>query len=90
MCRRRATHSRWREPTPIEEIHDDEPARTTRPTRSGEMLREDFLPDYALTTASLAGALGVSRQTVNEPLRERRVGTLVFLSLPSLRAERPC
>jgi addiction module HigA family antidote len=36
------------------------------------MLREDFLPDYGLTTAGLAGALGVSRQTVNELLRERR------------------
>ena len=36
------------------------------------MLREDFLPDYGLTTSSLAAALGVSRQTVNEILRERR------------------
>jgi addiction module HigA family antidote len=36
------------------------------------MLREDFLPDYRLTATSLAVALGVSRQTVNELLRERR------------------
>jgi addiction module HigA family antidote len=36
------------------------------------MLREDFLPDYGLTVASLAEALGVSRQTINELLRERR------------------
>jgi len=36
------------------------------------MLREDFLPDYALTTSSLAEAIGVSRQSVNELLRERR------------------
>jgi addiction module HigA family antidote len=36
------------------------------------MIREDFLPDYELTVASLAEALGVSRQTVNELLRERR------------------
>jgi addiction module HigA family antidote len=36
------------------------------------MLREDFLPDYELTVASLAAALDVSRQTVNELLRERR------------------
>ena len=43
-----------------------------RPTHPGEMLREDFLPDYGLTVASLADALGVSRQTVNELLRERR------------------
>lgn len=43
-----------------------------RPTHPGEMLREDFLPDYGLTVASFAKALGVSRQTVNELLRERR------------------
>jgi addiction module HigA family antidote len=36
------------------------------------MLREDFLPDYGLTASRLAEALGVSRQTVNELLRERR------------------
>lgn len=36
------------------------------------MLREDFLPDYGLTVSALAEALGVSRQTVNELLRERR------------------
>ncbi|MCX6363185.1 MAG: HigA family addiction module antitoxin [Actinobacteria bacterium] len=43
-----------------------------RPTHPGEMLREDFLPDYGLTVARLAESLGVSRQTVNELLRERR------------------
>jgi len=36
------------------------------------MLREDFLPDYGLTVTSLADALCVSRQTVNELIRERR------------------
>ncbi len=36
------------------------------------MLREDFLPDFDLTVAGLARELGVSRQTVNELLRERR------------------
>ena len=46
--------------------------RQIRPTHPGEMLREDFLPDYHLTATSLAVALGVSRQTVNELLRERR------------------
>ncbi|HEX4496396.1 MAG TPA: HigA family addiction module antitoxin [Thermoanaerobaculia bacterium] len=46
--------------------------RKLRPTHPGEMLREDFLPDYGLTATSLAVALGVSRQTVNELLRERR------------------
>lgn len=43
-----------------------------RPTHPGEMLREDFLPDYGLTVARLAGAIGVSRRSVNELLRERR------------------
>lgn len=46
--------------------------RTVRPTHPGEMLREDFMADYGLSVAGLAGALGVSRQTVNELLRERR------------------
>ncbi|NOT07798.1 MAG: HigA family addiction module antidote protein [Gemmatimonadales bacterium] len=43
-----------------------------RPTHPGAMLREDFLPDYSLTATGLAGAVGVSRQTINELLRERR------------------
>ena len=45
---------------------------TRRPTHPGEMLREDFLPDYGLTVAGLASAIGVSRQSVNELLRGRR------------------
>lgn len=43
-----------------------------RPTHPGEMLREDFLPDYGLTVTGLAEAVGVSRQSINELLRERR------------------
>lgn len=43
-----------------------------KPTHPGEMLQEDFLPDYDLTVSGLAVALGVSRQSVNELLRERR------------------
>ena len=46
--------------------------RKIRPTHPGEMLREDFLPDYGLTVSSFAKALRVSRQTANELLRERR------------------
>jgi addiction module HigA family antidote len=46
--------------------------RKIRPTHPGEMLREDFLPDYGLTISGLAEALGVSRQTINELLRGRR------------------
>jgi antitoxin HigA-1 len=43
-----------------------------RPTHPGEILREDFLPDFGLTVARLAEAVGVSRQSVNDLLRERR------------------
>jgi addiction module HigA family antidote len=46
--------------------------RKVRPTHPGEILREDFLPDFGLSVASFAKAIGVSRQTVNELLRERR------------------
>jgi len=46
--------------------------RQVRPTHPGEMLREDFMPEYGLTVSGIAKALGVSRQTVNELLRERR------------------
>lgn len=43
-----------------------------RPTHPGEMLREDFLPEYGLSVSGLAEAIGVSRQSINELLRERR------------------
>lgn len=46
--------------------------RQVSPTHPGEMLKEDFMPDYGLNTTSMATALGVSRQTINEILRERR------------------
>ncbi|NOR65091.1 MAG: HigA family addiction module antidote protein [Candidatus Scalindua sp.] len=46
--------------------------RKRQPTHPGEMLREDFMPDYNMNVSSLAKALGVSRQTINEVLRERR------------------
>ncbi len=43
-----------------------------RPTHPGEMLQEDFMPDFGLTVARLAEAVGVSRQSINELLRGRR------------------
>jgi addiction module HigA family antidote len=46
--------------------------RQIPPTHPGAMLRDDFMPDYGLTVTTLAETLGVSRQTVNELLRERR------------------
>jgi addiction module HigA family antidote len=49
--------------------------RQVKPTHPGEMLRKDFMPDYGLSTADMAKKLGVTRQTVNEVLRERRTLT---------------
>jgi addiction module HigA family antidote len=43
-----------------------------RPIHPGEILREEFVLEYELSVTSLAESLGVSRQTVNELLRERR------------------
>ncbi len=42
------------------------------PVHPGEILREEFLPEYGLTVTALADAVGVSRQSMNELLRERR------------------
>ena len=70
-------------------IENREP-RTIRPTHPGEMLREDFLPDYGLTTAALAEALGVSRQTINEVLREKRaISPVMALRLAQLFGNAP-
>jgi antitoxin HigA-1 len=64
--------------------------RQVAPTHPGELLREDFLPDYQLTATSLAEALGVSRQTINELLHERRaVSTEMALRLARLFGNTP-
>ena len=64
--------------------------REIAPTHPGEMLREDFMPDYKLTASSLAAALGVSRQKVNELLRERRaVSPVMALRLSRLFGNSP-
>jgi addiction module HigA family antidote len=61
-----------------------------KPTHPWEMLREDFLPDYGLTTAGLAEALGVSRQTINEVLREKRaISPVMALRLARLFGNTP-
>lgn len=43
-----------------------------KPTHPGEMLREEFMPDYGLNVSKLGELLGVSRQSANELVRERR------------------
>lgn len=49
--------------------------RQIPPTHPGGMLKEDFMSDFSLNATSMATALGVSRQTINEILRERRAIT---------------
>jgi len=64
--------------------------RLIQPTHPGETLREDFLPEYTLTATSLASVLGVSRQTVNEILRERRsISAIIALKLSRLFGNAP-
>lgn len=59
--------------------------RKVRSIHPGEMLREDFMHDYELTVSGLADALGVSRQTINELVRERRaVSPVMALRLSRL------
>lgn len=43
-----------------------------RPVHPGEILREEFMADYGLTVSAMASALGISRQSINELIRERR------------------
>ena len=44
--------------------------RKVRPTHPGEMLREDFLPEYGLTTSALAAAIGVAQGRVRKRCQE--------------------
>src|SRR5581483_11989854 len=46
--------------------------RSRRPTHPGAVLREDILPEIGLKKTELADRLGVSRQTINEVLNEKR------------------
>lgn len=58
---------------------------TRKPTHPGEVLREEFMPDYGLSVAQLASALRVSRQSVNELVHERRaISTDMALRLARL------
>jgi addiction module HigA family antidote len=64
--------------------------REIPPTHPGEMLREDFMSDFNLNATSMAMALGVSRQTINELLRERRsITPLMALRLSRLFGNSP-
>ena len=64
--------------------------REIPPTHPGEMLREDFMSDFNLNATSMATALGVSRQTINQLLREKRAITpLMALRLSRLFGNSP-
>lgn len=53
-----------------------------RPTHPGEILREDILPSLDRSAASVANALGMSRQALSLILKEERpVTTRIALSL---------
>ena len=43
-----------------------------KPIHPGEFLREDYMPELGLSVAELAKHLGVTRQTVNDIVREKR------------------
>ena len=45
---------------------------TPRPIHPGELLREEFLPEYGLTAGSLAKALDVPRDRIEKIIRKRR------------------
>jgi addiction module HigA family antidote len=46
-----------------------------RPSHPGEILREEFMPDYGLTVARMARDLGVSRQSVSDLVHEHKALT---------------
>ena len=56
-----------------------------RPTHPGEMLREEFLPDFGRSTSEFAAAVGVSRRFMSDLLHERRpLSTEMALRLAKL------
>ena len=56
----------------------------------GEMLREEYMPDYGLTVSELARRIGVSRQSINELVHERRsLSTEMAVRLSRLFADSP-
>ena len=50
--------------------------RKRRPTHPGELLREEILPHLNMTQGHLANLIGVSRQTINEIVTEKRSVTI--------------
>lgn len=53
-------------------MNDDIILVSREPVHPGEFLLEDYMPELGLTVATLAKRLGVSRQTVNDIVHEKR------------------
>lgn len=53
-------------------MSDDMIIISREPIHPGEFLREEYMPELGLSVADLARHLGVTRQTVNDIVRERR------------------
>ena len=53
-------------------MDDDMIIVSREPSHPGEFLREEYMPELGLSVAGLAERLGVTRQTVNDIVRERR------------------
>lgn len=51
---------------------DDFLKSSRAPIHPGEFLREEYMPELGLSVAKLAQLLGVSRQTINDIVREKR------------------
>ena len=53
-------------------MNDDMIIVAREPIHPGEFLREEYMPERGLSVAELAKRLGVTRQTVNDIVREKR------------------
>lgn len=53
-------------------MNDDMIIVSREPIHPGEFLREEYMADLGLSVADLARRLGVTRQTVNDIVREKR------------------
>jgi len=51
-------------------------AHTERPCHPGEILREDFIPQYSISRKALASHLGLGVRTLGDLVNERRPITL--------------
>jgi len=47
-------------------------ATTAKPTHTGELIREDLLPETGISQTDLARIMGVSRRKISEIIHERR------------------